>query len=362
MKRFLSILCSLVLLAMTGCSGNAKSEYTKYSSQFYGTFDTVVQVVGYCKTEDEFKAYASEIKDRFTQLNKLYDIYYSYAGVNNIKTINENAGIAPVKVEPEVLDLIDFCLEWYDKTEGQVNIALGPVLSIWHGYMEQYSSDSTDAKLPPIENLEAARQHTDISKVIVDRDAGTVYLAEKDMALDVGAVAKGFATQLICDEMVQKGFTSFCISAGGNVVTEDAPLDEVRDSWGIGIQNPFTADDPTASNGSLDVAYVSHQCVVTSGDYQRYYMVGDQRIHHIIDPATLMPANYYRAVTIVTEDSAIADLASTTLFTLPYEESRALAEKMGWKVMWVFADQPVQCTENLVPLLRDRGGATGLLK
>ena len=197
--------------------------------------------------------------------------------------------------------------------------------------------------------------------VVVDREAKTVYLAQKGMSLDVGAVAKGYAAQLACQEAYQAGFHSFVISAGGNIVTMDPPLDGVRSGWGIGIQDPFTAEELGGGN-SIDVAYVNNTCVVTSGDYQRFYMVGDRRIHHIIDPATLMPADYYRGVTVITADSGIADLASTTLYTLPFEQSKEMAARMGWEALWIFADGTVEYTDGIIPLLRDRGGATGLLK
>ena len=336
MKNLIALLTAVFLL-LPGCGVQKTPDtgYTKYSAQFYGTFDTVVQIVGYCKTEEEFSRYAGQIKSRMEELSQLYDIYYEYSDENNLKTINDNAGIQPVPVREEILDLIEFCQEWYGKTDGKVNIALGPVLSIWHNYMERYSADPTDAKLPKIESLMEKLPVCNIEDVIVDREAGTVYLAKEGMSLDVGAVAKGYATQLACQEAYDAGFTSFIVSAGGNVVAADPPLDGIRSGWGIGIQDPFTAEELGGGN-SIDVAYVNNTCVVTSGDYQRYYMVGKQRVHHIIDPDTLMPAAYYRGVTVIIPDSGIADLASTTLYTLPYEDSRAMAEKMGWEAMWIF--------------------------
>ena len=313
MKKLIALLTAMFLL-LPGCGVQKTPDtgYTKYSAQFYGTFDTVVQIVGYCKTEEEFLRYAGQIKSRMEELSQLYDIYYEYSDENNLKTINDNAGIQPVPVREEILDLIEFCQEWYGKTDGKVNIALGPVLSIWHNYMERYSADPTDAKLPKIESLMEKLPVCNIEDVIVDREAGTVYLAKEGMSLDVGAVAKGYATQLACQEAYDAGFTPFIVSAGGNVVAADPPLDGIRSSWGIGIQDPFTAEELGGGN-SIDVAYVNNTCVVTSGDYQRYYMVGKQRVHHIIDPDTLMPAAYYRGVTVIIPDSGIADLASTTL-------------------------------------------------
>ena len=331
MKKLIALLAAVFLL-LPGCGVQKVPDtgYTKYSAQFYGTFDTVVQIVGYCKTEEEFSRYAGQIKSRMEELHRLYDIYYEYSGENNLKTVNDNAGKAPVAVREEILDLIEFCEEWYGKTDGKVNIALGPVLSVWHKYMARYSADPTDAKLPDMDTLREKLTLCNIEDVIVDREAGTVYLAKEGMSLDVGAVAKGYAAELACREAYQSGFTS------------------------------FTAQEPGGGN-SIDVAYVSNTCVVTSGDSQRFYMVGDRRVHHIIDPDTLMPADYYRGVTVITPDSGIADLASTTLYTLPFERSRAMAEAMGWEVMWIFADGTVECTDGMLPLLRDRGGATGLL-
>lgn len=361
MKKFVSIIFS-VLFLLTGCSTQKAPEtgYTKYSAQFYGTFDTIVQIIGYCQTEEEFSQYANQMKTRMEELSQLYDIYYEYSGENNLKTVNDNAGIQPVPVREEILDLIEFCQDWYAKTDGKVNIALGPVLSIWHKYMERYSADPTDAKLPDLDKLQEKLPLCNMEDIVVDRESGTVYLKQKGMSLDVGAVAKGYATQLVCQEAYEAGFTSFIVSAGGNVVAGDPPLDGVRSSWGIGIQDPFTAEELGGGN-SVDVAYVHNTCVVTSGDYQRFYMVGEQRVHHIIDPETLMPADYYRGVTVITPDSGIADLASTTLYTLPYEESKAMAQKMEWEVMWIFADGTIECTDGIISLLRDRGGATGLL-
>lgn len=362
-KTICIILCATLLL--NGCGGSGaktQSEYTKYTHHFMGVFDTIIQVVGYAKTQEEFDSYAKDIEARFYELSKLYDRFYEYEGINNIRTINLNAGIAPVEVSQEIISLLDFCMEQYgQKGEGVVNIALGPVLNIWHDYMMRYADDPQNAVLPPMEDLEVANKLTDISKVQIDHEAGTVFLEEKGMMLDVGAVAKGYATQLVADEIYEKGFTSFIISAGGNVVAKDPPLDNLRNSWGIGIQNP-NEDPSNPDSQSVDVVFVKNQSVVSSGDYQRFYMVGDMRVHHIIDPATLMPANHYRGLTIVCDDSGLGDYLSTALFVLDYPQSRALAEEKGVGVMWIFEDGTVEYTDALLPLLRDRGGATSVIK
>ena len=110
------------------------------------------------------------------------------------------------------------------------------------------------------------------------------------------------------------------------------------------------------------MVFAVNEAVVTSGDYQRFYMVGDQRVHHIIDPDTLMPASYYRGLTVVNDDSGLADLLSTALFCMDYDSCRAFAEEHDLKVLWIFADGTVEYTDNLLPQLRDRGGATASIE
>ncbi len=359
--RALCLLCTAGML-LTGCTLPVSSHvYGKYQYAFLGVFDTVVQVIGYAKSQKEFDGYAQQIQSRFEELSRLYDRFYEYDGINNICTINKNAGIAPVQVEEEILDLLEFAQEAYEISQGTVNVALGPVLEVWHSYMERYSQDPENAILPSRQELESAAAHTRLDLVKIDREAGTVFLEEKGMLLDVGAVAKGYATQRVADEIYAAGFTSFVISAGGNVVTGDAPLDGVRGSWGIGIQDPEAdVEDPQAQ--SVDVVFVKNRSVVSSGDYQRYYMVDGMRVHHLIDPETLMPAGHYREVTVVCDDSGMGDLLSTALFVLDYPESRALAEFMDLQVMWIFEGGRVEYTDSLLPLLRDRGGATAALE
>lgn len=348
----------MVMVLFTGCQEKPKTEYTKYSDSFFEAFDTITTVVGYTKTEEEFKSYFEKIQTRLKELHKLYDIYNDYEGINNVKTINDNAGIKPVKVDKEIIDLIVFAKKWYNDTLGKTNIAMGPVLRIWHDYREIGETDPENAQLPPMEDLKEAVKYTDINKVIVDIENSTVYLEDKHMSLDVGAVAKGFATEIVAKEIMEAGLTSGILSPGGNVRVLGKPEDGVRERWGIGVQDP---SKPIASDGedTLDTIFLNNASVVTSGDYQRYYIVEGKVIHHLIDPATLMPGDYYRAVSVVTEDSGLADLLSTAVFLLPYEESRKLVESHeGVEALWVMHDGKVESTEGMKKIMKSNG-ATG---
>lgn len=355
-KKLLLIIISL-LISISACSNESNSGYTKYSYEFLGTFDTVIQIMGYAKNADEFEVMAEICKDRFIELNKLYDIYHDYYGINNIKSINDNAGIKPVEVQQEIIDLLVFSKEWHGKTNGKCNIAMGSVLSIWHDYREKGINNPEEAEIPPLEILKEAMKFTDINKVIINDDNNTVYLEDKNMRLDVGAIAKGFATEIVANELIDKGYTSFIISSGGNVRTVGEPMDRSRKKWGIGIQDPDgNPNDP--NEPSLDILYINDQSLVTSGDYQRQYEVDGKMYHHLIDPDTLMPAEYFRSVSIVANDSGIADFMSTTIFLTPYEEGRRLLENLGIDAIWVMKDGTVQATGNARKVMKYMGGAS----
>ena len=361
-KTFLRLIPFLLTIALiTGCSQAPTSSYTKYSYEFMGVFDTVMQIVGYSKTQDEFDEMCRQAEARFLDLSRLYDIYLDYEGINNIKTINDNAGKSPVAVEQEIIDLLLFSKEWYAKTNGTCNIALGAVLRIWHDYREEGLADPLKAELPPMDKLLEANKHTDISKVIVNKENRTVYLEDEKMLLDVGSVAKGFATEVVANELEELGYTSFIISSGGNIRAKGSPLDGLRPNWGIGIQNPDgNVLDP--DDTPLDIVYLSDASVVTSGDYQRYYTVNGIKYHHLIDPGTLMPANQFRSVTVVTKDSGLADFMSTILFIAPYEEGQRIAKEFGIDAFWVMQDGTVAATDTLIPMLKNLGGAKNTLK
>jgi thiamine biosynthesis lipoprotein len=357
LKKITAFFISIVLImgTLTGC----QEKYEKYTDSFFDTFDTVITVMGYTKSKEEFDSYVEKIEAEFIRLHKLYDIYNSYEGINNIKTINDNAGIKPVKVEKEIIDLLVFSKEWYRTTGGKTNIAMGAVLKIWHDYRSEGRDNPEIAKLPPMEDLQEAVKHKDIDKVIVDVENSTVYLEDEKMSLDVGSIAKGYATELVTKMIIKEGFTSGIINAGGNVRTFGKPLDGNREYWGIAVQNP---DQFILSNEStsLDTLFVNDKSVVSSGDYQRYYVVEDKVYHHLIDPNTLMPGEYFRAVTVVTEDSGLGDFLSTTVFLTPYEEGRKLVEGLdGVEALWVKKDGSIEATEGMEKLMKSKGASSG---
>jgi thiamine biosynthesis lipoprotein len=256
----------------------------------------------------------------------LFDIYENYEGINNIKTINDNAGQVPVKVDQKIIDLLVDCKKYFELTDSLVNVGMGSVLQLWHEARSDSYNDPANAYLPDDAALTQAAEHIDMSCVVIDEDASTVFITDPKMRLDVGAIAKGWATQQVSDNAPE----GLLLSVGGNVCAT-GPKDESGTPWVIAIQDPD-------SDGYLHTIYVSGGSVVTSGDYQRTYTVDGKSYHHIIDPDTLYPSEYWRAVTVVCADSGLADALSTALFLLPQEDGLALLERFGAKAVWIAAD------------------------
>lgn len=340
----MTMLIVVLTTSMIGCSSNKK---TRYEGEFLILFDTVTKIVAFTDTKEEFGEYTQLIYDKLKILHELYDIYNDYDGINNIKTINDNAGIKPVKVEKEIIDLLIFSKELYEITDGKVNVALGSVLSVWHDYRTIGIDDPDKASLPSMEELEKAKVHTDINCIIIDEKASTVYLDDPNMSLDVGAIAKGYAVEKVSHMAYDKGYKNGLISVGGNVRAMRDKGDKLGD-WNVGIQNPDSDSEKT----NIYTLKLNDRSLVTSGDYQRYYTVDGKQYHHIIDPSTLMPSDYFSAVTVVCKDSGMADGLSTALFNMPIEEGKKLVDKLtDTEAVWIHQDGLVEFSENFEKLI-----------
>ena len=276
----------------------------------------------------------------------------------SVFTLNEKAALAPVEVDPLLFDLLATCKSQYALCREQVNIAMGSVLSIWHDYREAGLDDPENAALPPMEALRAATAHMNIDDLVLDSEKRTVFFADPQLKLDVGAVAKGYATECVAQMLLAGDMPSFIISAGGNVRLGNPPEDG-RAAWGVGIQDPDGS--VLGLSDIVETLFLANSSVVTSGDYQRFYVVDGESYHHLIDPDTLMPGKFYRSVSILTEDSGYADMLSTAAFLMPYEESRAFIESLsGVEAIWLFADGSKQMTDGAALVAKSRGATNAV--
>ena len=332
----------LALILLTGCANlrQEPNQLTQYNATFLTLFDTVTTIVGRYPSEKEFSEVTQAIHDELLEYHQLFDIYNDYDGLNNLKTVNDQAGIGPVEVDPRIIDLLTDCRAYYEQTGGKVNIAMGSVLNLWHIARNDSINDPANAYTPDPEKLKEAAQHCSFDTILIDEEAGTVFITDPDQRLDVGAVAKGWSMQRVAENAP----SGLLMSIGGNVFAT-GPKDAAGTPWVVGITNP----DGGNYLHTLNTAYGA---VVTSGDYQRFYQVDGKTYHHIIDPVTLFPSALWRSVTIVCDDSGLADALSTALFLLPQAEGQALLDACGAEALWMDANGTLYYSTNFKNLIR----------
>ena len=318
------------------------NELEKHTEKVYEYFDTITTFMAYTKDEEEFEHYVRVLNEELKKYHELYNSYDAFEGVNNFRTINENAGKKPVAVDPKIIELIEYSKEMYDLTGGKINIAMGSLLGLWHDAREISVNNPDEAKIPEESVLKKASSHKDINAIEIDKEKNTVYISDPDVRIDIGAIGKGYATKIIAKRLEEEGLKHGILSVGGDdVLIGDNPASE-NSYYKIAIQNPDLEDK---ENPYSSVVSLRNTSVVTSGDYQRYFMVDGKRYHHIIDPETMYPSTKWRSVSVILDDIAEADTISTYLFILDYEEGLEFAKKVGAEVLWIDEDYNSFATE-----------------
>lgn len=319
-------------ILLVGCD-KTKIPLKEYSKQYLDYFDTFSSITIYAENEDQFQEYETLVHDLLKHYHQLFDMYEEYDGVANISTINKAAGLGRVTVEPELLELLERSEDMYDLTDRKVNPALGSVLQIWHEYRTRGLERPEKAQIPDYSQLLEAAEHTNLHEIQIDHEKNSVYIPDETMQLDVGAVAKGYAADKICERLREAGVTSALVNLGGNVQTIGTKQN--GKPWRVGVQNP----DTESKTAYLHAVKLQDMALVTSGSYQRFYEVDGKRYHHIIDPDTLMPKNTFAGVTILAKDGMEADALSTAVFNMDLETGKVLIESLpDTEAIWVYPD------------------------
>lgn len=349
-KRKISLLVVIALLFSLLASCKPKVRM-KFSFDYFDSFDTLVKATGYFFTQEEADKFDKKLAERLKYYDNLFDCHKEHEGVNNVYTINKMAGKEKVKVDTALLDLISQSKTLGLKYDSRVNIAFGAVIEPWEKSMtEALENDELKAATPDIEVLKERAKYASLNNIIIDKEESTVYITDERTKINLGSVAKGYAVELICNELKEDGFDSVVLSAGGNVKTIGHPNGETKRKWTIGVENPYSASEMKEGDSEIyDILYTMDKAIVTSGDYQRFfYGLDNVKYNHIIDTRTLSSARNFTAVTVITKDSGIADFLSTLLFTLTYEEgAEVIKDFPDTEALWINFDNTEFYTDGL---------------
>ncbi len=252
-----------------------------------------------------------------------------------ISNINNLSGIKAVAVPKDIYNLIDTSIYYSKLTNGLFDISIAPLTNLWRIGFD-------NAHLPAPYLISRTISLIDYNNIKLDPDTQSVFLTQKDMALDLGSIAKGYA----CDEIVEllrnNNVERALVDIGGNVYVLGNNLN--NEKWMVGLQDPFSQRGESFAKIAL-----SNQAIVTSGIYERYLEIEGTRYHHLINPKTGYPFdNNLASVTIISNYSTDGDALSTAVFAKGLAAGLSFVEALnGVEAVFVTTDYQVFATSGL---------------
>ena len=323
--RFLSVQLFVVLL-LSGCRIQEKSvvdaeeEYTK------GVFamGTYMSLTAYGESAES----ALELsEDRIKELEALWSVTDENS---DIYKVNQSNGV-PIEVSEETAEILQFALNMAEQTNGALEPTIFPLISDWGFISREYN-------IPTEDELAELMKYIDYKKIILEENFVTL---PEGMRLDLGAIGKGYTGDIMAELMKEQGVTSALLDIGGNIQMIGRKPDGNR--WRIGIQNPF-------GEGNLGVLESEDCAVVTSGNYERYFIGEDgKRYGHIIDPSTGYPAERgLVSVSIIAKEGKLCDALSTAIYVMGLEEATEYwKENVGFDMLLVTEENEIYLTEGI---------------
>ena len=250
------------------------------------------------------------------EIRRIEKLFTTFSDDSQTNKINKQAGIAPVKVDKEVFELIQRSLKISAVTDGAFDITYGSAdKSLWN-------FDRNMKQLPDPAIAKESVKRIDYRNVLLDEQAQTVMLKEKGMRIGFGGIGKGYAADKAKALLVQEGVQSGIVNASGDLITWGTQAD--GKPWTIGIAHP---DDARAAFSWLDI---SNLAIATSGNYEKYVMIDGKKYSHTINPKTGMPVTGIKSVTIISPYAEIADAMATPVMVMGVKAGLQMIDQINY--------------------------------
>ncbi|QXU42812.1 FAD:protein FMN transferase [Pedobacter sp. D749] len=236
------------------------------------------------------------------EVKRIEYLLTTFSDLSQTNLINENAGLKPVKVEDEVISLIERSIRISEITDGAFDITYGSIdKQLWN-------FDPNMTSLPDEQTALASVELIDYRNVIVDKERSTVLLKNKGMRIGFGGIGKGYAADKAKLVLQKIGIKSGIVNAAGDLVTWGAQID--GRPWTVGIADPEQTDRPFSALNISDMA------IATSGSYEKYVTIDGKRYSHTIDPKTGLPVSGVKSVSIICPSAELADALATPVVVM----------------------------------------------
>lgn len=297
----------------TGGSGDADPRLYHETRPYMGTlFRITVGLRGDPKSEAGKKALAESrrfaaeaVGAAFREVVRVENLFSTYIADTPVSRINkaaETAPTQPVKVPQEVFNLVHESLQLSTRSEGAFDVTFGPLGKLWAP-----PAEGKPPRIPTTAEIRQTQTRVGSRLVELDYDKTTVRLTRQGMSVGFGAIAKGYAVDQVVALLRARKLNDFIVDGGGDLFVAGRHPER---EWRVGIKDPRRPDSYFATFAIKDRA------VVTSGDYERFFLHEGRRYHHILDPRTGMPARGLSSVTVIHPKATLADALATAAFVL----------------------------------------------
>lgn len=335
----LALLAAAIVLAPGGARADTcREEVVQRARPMMATIVTVTARGCPERVEDR-------IREAFAEMDRLAGLLSEWSPESPISLVTRKAGVAPVRVPPEVLDVLSRAEAASARTGGSFDVTWAALGDVWR------FGAPPPRRLPSRAAVERRRALVGFRELALDPAAGTAFLRRRGMRLGLGGIAKGYVAEAGADVLVAGGVPDVLVAASGDICARGRNGDR---PWTVAIR------DPRRPDGVLGTVELHDESISTSGDYEQFFVVEGRRYHHILDPRTGWPATASESATVVARHGAEADALATGLFVLGPERAAAvLRDDPGVSAVLVGPDGRVHLAGARRPirLLEPAGGA-----
>jgi FAD:protein FMN transferase len=328
MKRLLFFVAMIALF--TAC---ARTMTVQKTETIMGT-DVTITVTAQSPEEG-----AAAIEVGMAELRRLDAMMSLYKDASEITRVNLAAGKGPVKVSPEMIEVVEKAAEISKLSGGVFDVTVGPLVVLWQMRLKE-------GRVPTDDEIASVRPLVDYRQIVVDKKASTIFLKKTGMIMDFGGM-KGYTTDRVADLFRKRGIKNAIIAVAGDIWV----LGHREDGkpWRIGVQHPREQDK------TLTVLDLSDKYISTSGDYERFVIREKKRYHHIIDPRTGKPSKGVISVTLIGDRGAFIDPLTKVPFIIGPRDGLKLVKKLGAEAIIVDEQGKVYMTDGIKNLLDQPG-------
>lgn len=327
----LIILFLSIALSLSGCAKSNTPTVDPNSKISHSEFmlNTYITITLY-GTND-----SSLFEEIFNTISELENILSVHIEGSDLDLMKDNAGLKAVKVSEDTFSILEKSIKYSELSEGLFDITAGPLISLW-------AIGTENQKVPAEEEIKIMLDLIDYRKINLNPSNMTAYLPAKNMSVNLGAIAKGYIADKAAEKIIELGVESAILNLGGNVILLGTRPD--GSDFRVGIQHP---DEPRGKE--LGIITGSNLSIVSSGDYERYFIENNIKYHHILNPFTGYPADTsIKSVSIITDNSFDGDALSTTVLLFGLDKGIKLIESLeNTEAIFVSKNNEIYITDGI---------------